>query len=108
MPAGTVVTLSTRNIAATVLTYIVFVQAWTDAGRTPIASWHPDVLQSTGAVLTLVNHRGYDLVLKALVSADASIESDVAVNGKSQLKTTIDLPVLEGPLVVREWSIVVQ
>ena len=107
-PAGTVVTLKASNVSAAVVTYVVFVHAWTDLGKKPIATWHPDVLEGSGGTLVLESYRGYDIILKALVNADASIDADLAFDGVSQFTDTVDLPLAEGPVVVREWSIVVR
>lgn len=105
--AGTVVNLKTSNVSTAVVTYVVFVQAWTDIGKKPIASWHPDVLESTGASLVLEGYRGYDLILKAQISGKASIDADLKFDGTSEFKKKVDLPAGEGPVVVREWSIVI-
>ena len=107
-PAGTVVNLKISNVTAAVMTYVVFVQAWTDAGKKPIASWHPAQLESpNGATLIVEGYRGYDLILKALIRDDAAMDADVSFNGVSEFNHTVTLPSAEGPVVVREWSIVV-
>lgn len=105
--AGTVVNLRTSNVSAKVVTYVVFVQAWTDIGKKPIASWHPEQLETTGATLVLEGYRGYDLILKAQVSGNASLDADLTFDGTSEFSKAIKLPMTEGPVVVREWSIVI-
>jgi hypothetical protein len=106
--AGTVVNLRTSNVSASVVTYVVFVQAWTDTGKKPIASWHPTQLESAaGATLVLEGYRGYDLILKALIKDDASLDAELKFDGTSEFNGTVNLPGAEGPVVVREWSIVI-
>ena len=106
--AGDRVTLKTQpdnNISS----YVVFVQQWLpDGGKKPIATWFPNELESAaGASFDLTaNSQGYDMILKAQVTNDATIQAEVDFNGTSSFSKGVALPKVEGPVVACEWSIV--
>lgn len=107
-PPGTSITLKTSAVSPNVVTYVVFVQGWTRAGKKPIATWHSGDLESTGRTLLLEPIRGYDIILKSAVRADAEITATLEFNGTAEPVQVVALPNDEGPVVTREWSIVVR
>jgi len=105
---GDVVTMKAKA-DDNVTTYIVFVQRWTPTGAVAVATWHPDELESTaGASLTLGTDNGYDLILKAQVTGDAMVFADIELNGQPAFGREVQLPLTEGPVVGRDWSIVIR
>ena len=107
-PPGTVVTLKTSAVSSQVVTYVVFVQGRTREGKKPIATWHSGELETTGRTLLLEPIRGYDIILKAAVTGDAKITATLSFDGTALPAQVVDLPAQEGPVVAREWSIVVR
>ena len=107
-PANTQVTMRIQP-ADDIVTYVVFVQKWTDAGKEAAATWHPDELESAaGASIMLVAARGYDLVLKAQVASETTLQAVLEFDGATAFDKTVALPQIEGPVVVREWSIIIR
>jgi len=106
-PPGTHVHLKTSP-GSGILTYVVFIQGWTSTGKKPMGTWHSGDLEATGRTLVLDDIRGYDLILKAIVSADTTITATLSFDGVARAAQTEALPAAEGPVVVREWSIVVR
>jgi hypothetical protein len=92
------------------MTYVVFVQGWTRSGKRPIATWHSDDLENTGRTLLLDDIRGYDLILKATVTANATIDLTLGFDSTNLPTRTVALPLTDGPVevVAREFSIVVR
>ena len=107
-PPGTAVTLKISAVSNDVITYVVFVQGWTRAGKTPIATWHSGDLEASGRTLLLEPIRGYDLILKGAVRADAELTATLEFDGTAEPAQVLQLPETEGPVVTREWSIVVR
>lgn len=104
-----VLTLKTRPDDS-VATYVVFVTKWTSSGAVPVVTWHPTDLESTGgASLRLAaDCRGFDLLLKAQITADATMATTIDFDGKDAFSRAVALPIVEGPVVSREWSIVMR
>ena len=94
---------------ADVLTYAVFVKKYTSTGAIDEAVWHADKLSSDGGNLLLENVRGYKLFLHAAVKSEgnAEMKADLEFDGKAvgSFPNPFPLPAAEGPVVEREWSI---
>lgn len=110
MPSGSTVQLKMKPDDK-VLTYVVFVIKYTEAGKHQDAIWHPEVLSSpNGATLILRQVRGYRLLLHASIKPGGPGKMDVEllVDGAKAFDEKVSLPKSEGPVVMREWSIVVR
>ncbi len=107
---GTGVTMLTRANAQ-VVTYVVFVRMWTSAGPLPFATWHPSDLENGAARLVVSSERGYDFMLKASIRSGGGATMDVRFefsDGSTANYPQEPLPISEGPVVEREWSLIVQ
>ena len=109
MPSGSTVQLRMKPNDK-VLTYVVFVIKYTETGKHQEAIWHPEVLSSpNGASLVLQQVRGYRLLLQAMIKPEGGkVDVELLVDGEEAYDEAVKLPKSEGPVVSREWSIVVR
>lgn len=104
---GDIVRLKFKNIEK-VITYMVILVRYTGSGKVQDAIFHPDELESgAGAGFTVATAMGYDLVLKAHIGSkeDGHIDARLTIDGKKAYDDAVALPLDEGPVVTREWSI---
>jgi|CXWL01.1.fsa_nt_gi hypothetical protein len=111
-PPGTTATMKTQP-NDDVVTYIVFVRKWLSTGPVPETTWHPDQLESAaGASIVLDPTRGYDFILKAEVRpksmAAMSVDLQMGAPGAGAFTKPVALPNSEGPVVEREWKVILR
>jgi hypothetical protein len=108
-PPGTSVTMTTRP-SGPLVSYVVFVNKRTGAGSIPVATWHPDQLESGQATLLVEAERGYDFNLMASIRDDGGAEMGVQFEfSDGEVRTYQEpLPTSEGPVVGREWKLIVK
>lgn len=111
-PAGTRVTMTTANISADVITYVVLVRRWTGGGPLPVATWRPNELENGRAEVLVQLDRGYDFILKASIRPNGNAAMDVRFDfndgSPAQEYLQEPLPRSEGPVVERKWSLFVE
>lgn len=107
-PPGTIVKMQTSAIVGGLMTYVVFVQGHTAGGKRPVATWHADDLERTGRMLTLDEIRGYDFIMRGILSADASMNATLSYDGVADPVDNLTLLLSEGKAFERRWSIVVR
>jgi len=107
-PPGTSVKLKTASIAGGLTTYVVFVQGHLASGKRPVATWHSGDLENTGRMLILDDIRGYDLIMRGIITANASMDATVSFDGTAEPVNSLTIPVSEGNAFERRWSIVVR
>jgi hypothetical protein len=109
-PPGTKVTMRAQANDQ-VVTFVVFVRKFTSAGPIPVVTWHPDQLESGNATLVVEPERGYDFDLKASIRNDGGAAIDIQFDfddGDVKSYPQEPLPASEGPVVGREWSLIVR
>lgn len=107
-PPGTIVKMQTSAIVGGLTTYVVFVQGHTGGGKRPVATWHSDDLEKNGRMLTLDEIRGYDFIMRGILSADASMNATLSYDGVADPVDNLTLLLSEGRAFERRWSIVVR
>jgi hypothetical protein len=109
-PAGTKVTLRlTPN--EQVSGYTVFVQKWVNGKKQSVATWFPDQLEAPdGSSTVLAQCEGYDFILKANIAGTpdtAIVDPVLSFDDVAVYTEKVHLPISEGHVVSREWSIVI-
>jgi hypothetical protein len=108
-PANTVINLKLAPNAQ-VLTCVVFVRQWINGNPATAATWQPaNFMSPQGASITMQQCDGYDFIMKAQITGTpdtASVDPVFSINGAAVYTDTIHLPSAEGPVVVREWSVI--
>lgn len=109
-PAGAVVNLKLAPNPQ-VTTFMVFVKQWVKGASQSAGTWLPKGLGSpAGESLTMQKCDGYDFILKAQVCGapdTAAVTPQLQINGTTVYSDVVNLPAAEGPVVVREWSVVI-
>jgi hypothetical protein len=91
--------------------YVVFVQKWVAGNKVAVGTWFPAQLESPAGIGTVLDHaEGYDFIIKANITSPpdtATLVPELRFDNAVVYKTPIYLPAAEGPVVSREWSVII-